>query len=172
MNVTIFNSTEELVGRLFLGGTAFSACAYTIFLCHAIYDYQEEKPSEEKSPIDFLVKDLMHSEFWLLYHVCLVQIISSFSPPITSNVAYLISHMQVFLLNFYQASFLVLLYIQHVYIFYHNEFVNVDFSVMRQKSIIWKFILTLFSLFLSGLLPYAEVPMAYQILTKGAIYDR
>ena len=172
MNVTIFNSTEELVGRLFLGGTAFSACAYAIFLCHAIYDYQEEKPSEEKSPIDFLVKDLMHSEFWLLYHISLVQIISSFSPPITSNVAYLISHMQVFLLNFYQASFLVLLYIQHVYIFYHNEFVNVDFSVMRQKSIIWKFILTLFSLFLSGLCPYAEVPMAYQVLTKGAIYDR
>ena len=172
MYVTIFNSTEELVGQLFLGGTAFSVCAYAIFLCHAIYDYQEEKPSEEKSPIDFLVKDLMHSEFWLLYHVCLVQIISLFSPPITSNVAYLISYMQVFLLNFYQTSFLVLLYIQHVYIFYHNEFVNVDFSIMRQKSIMWKFILTLSSLFLSCLFPSLEVPMAYQILTKGAIYDR
>ena len=172
MNVNIFNSTEELVGQLFLGGTAFSVCAYAIFLCHAIYDYQEEKPSEEKSPIDFLVKDLMHSEFWLLYHVCLVQIISLFSPAITSNVAYLISYMQVFLLNFYQTSFLVLLYIQHVYIFYHDEFVNVDASIIRQKSIMWKFILTLFSLFLSCLFPSLEVPMAYQILTKGAIYDR
>ena len=30
MNVTIFNSTEELVGQLFLGGTAFSVCAYAI----------------------------------------------------------------------------------------------------------------------------------------------
>ena len=172
MNVTIFNSTEELVGQLFLGGTAFSVCSYAIFLCHAIYDYQEEKPIEEKCPIDFLVKDLMHSEFWMLYHVCLVQIISLFSPPITSNVAYLISYMQVFLLNFYQTSFLVLLYIQHVYIFYHNEFVNVDFSIIRRKTIMWKFILTLSSLFLNCLVPSLEVPMAYQILTKGAIYDR
>ena len=172
MNETFFNSTEEVVGRLFLGGTIFSVCAYAIFLCYAICDYQEEKPSEEKSPIDFLVKDLMHSEFWLLYHVCLVEIISIFSPPITSNVAYLISYIAVFLLNFHQTSLLVLLYIQHVYVFYHDEFVNVDVSIVRQKSIMWKLILTLFSLFLSYLFPSLEVPMAYQILAKGANYDR
>ena len=172
MNVTISNSTQEVVGQLFLCGTTFSVCAYAIFLCYAIYDYQEEKPGEEKCPIDFLVKDLMHSAFWLLYYVCVVLIISLFSPPITSNIAYLISSISVFLIQFYITSLLVLLYIQHVYTFYQDEFVNVDVSIMRQKSIMWKFILTLFSLFLNYLFPFLEVPIVYQILTKGAKYDR
>ena len=69
MNTTFFNSTEEVVGRLFLGGTTLTVCAYAIFLCNAIYDYQDEKPVEEKNLIDFLIKDLMHSEFWLLCHI-------------------------------------------------------------------------------------------------------
>jgi hypothetical protein len=172
MNVTFCNSTPEVVGQLFLCGTTFSVCSYAIFLCHAIYDYQEEKPSEEKSPIDFLVKDLMHSAFWLLYYLCLVVIISLFSPPIISIVAYLISYIAVFLIQIYITSLLVLLYIQHVYTFYQDEFVNVDVSIMRQKSIMWKFILTLSSLFLSYLFPSLEVPMVYQILAKGANYDR
>ena len=172
MNVSFLNSTEEVVVRLFLGGTTFSICSYAIFLCYAIYDYQEEKPSTEKSLLDFLVKDLMNSLFWLLYHMCLVEIIASFSPPITSNVAYLISHISVFLLNFHQMSLLILLYIQHIYVFYNDEFVNVDVSIMRQKSIIWKFILTLFCLFLNYLFPSAEAPVTYQLLTKGVNYDR
>ena len=172
MNVSFLNSTEEVVVRLFLGGTTFSICSYAIFLCYAIYDYQEEKPNAEKSSLDFLVKDLMNSLFWLLYHMCLVEIIASFSTPITSNVAYLISHISVFLLNFHQMSLLILLYIQHIYVFYNDEFVNVDFSIMRQKSIIWKFILTLFCLFLNYLFPSAEAPVTYQLLTKGVNYDR
>ena len=171
MNVTFCNSTQEVVGQLFLCGTTFSVCAYAIFLCYAIYDYQEEKPGEEKSSIDFLVKDLMHATFWLLYYVCLVAIISLFSPPITSNVAYLITYIAVFLIQIYNTSLLVLLYIQHLYIFYQDEFVNVDVSIMRQKSIMWKFILTLFSLFLNYLFPF-DVPMIYQILAKGANYGR
>ena len=66
MNETFLNSMEEVVGHLFLGGTIFSVSAYAIFLCYAAYDYQNEKPAEEKSPIDLLVKDFMHSEFWLI----------------------------------------------------------------------------------------------------------
>ena len=172
MNVTFLNSTEEVVVRLLLGGTTFSICAYAIFLCYAIYDYQEEKPNAEKSSLDFLVKDLMNSLFWLLYHMCLVEIIASFSTPITSNVAYLISHISVFLLNFHQMSLLILLYIQHIYVFYNDEFANVEVSIMRQKSIVWKFILTLFCLFLNYLFPSAEAPVTYQLLTKGVNYDR
>ena len=172
MNVTIFNSTEELVGRLFLGGTAFSACAYAIFLCHAIYDYQEEKPNEEKSPIDLLVKDLMHAQFWFLYHTCLMEMISLFTPPITSNVTYLITYILNFLLNFHIISLLVQLYIQHIIVFYPDDFAKVDFSIMRRKSIIWKFILTFFIIFLNCLFPSSEVPHTYQLLTKGVNYDR
>ena len=141
-------------------------------MCNAIYDYQEEKPIEEKSPVDLLVKDLMHSEFWFLYQVCLIEIISLFTPPITSDVAYLVSHISVFLLNFQQISLLILLYIQHAYVFHHEECANVDVSIMRPMSIIWKFTLTLFSISLSCLVPSPEVPLAYQMLTKGADYNR
>ena len=163
---------EEVVGHLFLGGTIFSVCAYAIFLCYAVYDYQDEKPAEEKSPIDLLVKDFMHSQFWLIIHICLIEIISLFTPPITSEGAYLVSYVDVFLIDFHLVSLLILLYIQRVYIFYFDLVVNVDVSVMRQKSIMWKFILTFFSLFLDFLVPSPDAPMAFQILAKGANYDR
>ena len=172
MNATFLNSTEEVIGRLCLGGTTFSICAYSIFLCYALYDYQEEKPNEEKSPIDHLIKDLMHCQFWLLFCICLSQIISLFTPPFTSNVSYLITYVFVFLLNFHQISLLVLIYMQHVYVFYPDEFVNVDVSIMRLKSMIWKFILTFFSLFLSCLFPSSEVPPIFQMITKGRNYER
>ena len=171
MNVTISNSTQEVVGQLFLCGKTFSVCAYAIFLCYAIFDYQEEMPNEEKSPIDFLVKDLMHSEFWLLYYICLIVVTSLFIPPITSNFAYLIWHVYVFMLNFLQISLLILLYLQHLYVFHPDEFVNADFSIVRQKTTVWKLILTLFCLFLNYLVP-GEVPMSFQVLAKGANYDR
>ena len=172
MNETFLNSTEEVVGCLFLGGTTFSVCAYAIFLCYAIYDYQDEKPDEEKSPIDVLVKDLMQSQFWLLYSICLIGLISLFTPPITGNMAYLVSHTSVFLVNFHHMSLLILLYIQHLYVFYPDECANVDVSIMRRRSLIWKFILTFVSLFLGYLVPSPGVPMAYQMLAKGANYDR
>ena len=172
MNATFFNSTEELVGHLCLGGIIILVCSYSIFLCSALYDYQEEKPNEEKSPIDHLIKDLMHCQFWLLFCICLSQIISLFTPPFTSNVSYLLTYIFVFLLNFHQISLLVLIYVQHVYVFYPDEFVNVDVSIMRRKSIIWKFILTFFSLFLSCLFPSSEVPPIFQMITKGRNYER
>ena len=172
MNATFLNSTEEVIGRLCLGGTTFFVCAYSIFLSYAIYDYQEEKPNEEKSPIDLLVKDLMHAQFWFLYHTFLIEIISLFSPPITSNVTYIITYIFIILLNFHLISLLVQLYIQHVIIFYPDDFVNVDVSVMRQKSILWKFILTFLSISLNCLFPSSEMPHTYQLLTKGVKYDR
>ena len=172
MNITYLNSTEEVLGCLFLCGTIIFVCAYAIFLCYAIYDYQDEKPIEEKSPIDLLVKDLMRSEFWLVYHICLYEIISLFTPTITSNVAYLISYISVFLVDFHQISLLITIYIQHLYVFYPDACVNVDVSILRRKGILWKLILTLFSLFLSFLVPLQNVPPAYQMLAKGANYDR
>ena len=163
---------EEVVGHLFLGGTIFSVCAYAIFLCYAVYDYQDEKPAEEKSPIDLLVKDFMHSEFWLIIHICLIEIISLFTPPITSNAGYLVSCVSVFLIDFHLISLLILLYIQRIYVFYFDLCANVDVSVMRQKSIVWKFILTFVSLSLDFLVPSPDTPLAFQVLAKGATYDR
>ena len=145
---------------------------YAMFLCYAIYDYQHEKPTGEKSPIDILMKDFLHIEFWTVYHISLINIISLFTPPITSTVAYLISHTNVFLVNFHQISVLILLYIQHIYIFYFDLVANVDISIMRQKSIIWKFILTFLSLFIDVLVPSPDNPLAFQMLAKGASYDR
>ena len=172
MNATFLNSTEEIVLHFSLCGTTVLVCAYAIFLCSAIYDYQEEKPDEEKSPLDLLVKDLMCSQFWFLYSVCLIGIISLVPLPIKSNLAYLLTYNTVFLLNFNQISLLVHLYIQHVYVFHPDEFVNVDVSIMRSKSVIWKFILTFISIFLNCLFPSSEVPHIYQMLTKGVDYDR
>ena len=172
MNATFLNSPEEVVGRFCLGGTTFFVCGYSIFLSYAIYDYQEEKPNEEKNPIDLLIKDLMHAQFWFLYHTCLIEMISLFTPPITSNVTYLITYILNFLLNFHIISLLVQLYIQHIIVFYPDDFANVDFSIMRRKSIIWKFILTFFIIFLNCLFPSSEVPHTYQLLTKGVNYDR
>ena len=172
MNETFLNSLEEVVGHLFLGGTTISVCAYAMFLCYAIYDFQDEKPAKEKNPVDLLVKDFMHSEFWLIIHICLIEIISLFTPPITSDYAYFASYISVFLIDFHLMSLLFLLYIQHIYIFYFDLVANVDVSIMRQKSIMWKFILTFLSLFLDVLVPSPDNPLAFQMLAKGASYDR
>ena len=75
------------------------------------------------------------------------------------------------MLNFLQISLLILLYLQHLYVFHPDEFVNADFSIVRQKTTVWKLILTLFCLFLNYLVP-GEVPMSFQVLAKGANYDR
>ena len=77
MNITShLNSTEELIGYLFLGGISLSLHGYALFLCAAIFDYQDEKPDQEKSSFDFLIKDLMNSQFWSLYGWVLIHIIA------------------------------------------------------------------------------------------------
>ena len=68
MNETLqWNTTEEAFGYLFLGGISISLHIYALFLCSAIFDYQDEKPIIDKSPFDALVQDLMRSQFWTLY---------------------------------------------------------------------------------------------------------
>ena len=49
MNITShLNITEESIGYLFLGGISLSLHGYALFLCAAIFDYQDEKPNKEK----------------------------------------------------------------------------------------------------------------------------
>ena len=67
MNSTLWNTTEEAGVHFILGAVTIFVHSYAIFLCYAVYDYQDEKPNDEKSPIDVLMKDLKNSEFCLLY---------------------------------------------------------------------------------------------------------
>ena len=61
MNITNWNNTEEVVVYTIFGALSFSMHLYGLFLTSAIFDFQDEKPNEEKSPFDVLIKDLMRT---------------------------------------------------------------------------------------------------------------
>ena len=172
MNSTIWSSTEEAVVSFILAPITIFVFAYAIFLCYAIYDYQDEKPNDEKSPTDVLIKDIANAEFWFLYIFGFIQFISLFTPPITSIFAYFMVYIIIFLMNFYSVSWLVFLYIQYVYVFQHDQFLNVNVSSMWWKSLGWKFLLTFLSLSLNIAFPLDAIPVPFQMLSKGIHYDR
>ena len=58
MNSTLWNSQEEVVWSFILAPVAIFVYGYAMYLNYAIYDYQDEKPKEEKSPTDILIKDI------------------------------------------------------------------------------------------------------------------
>ena len=107
MNSTIWSSTEEAVVSFILAPITIFVFAYANFLCNAIYDYQDEKPKDEKSPTDILIKDIKNVEFWFLYDCGLILFISLFTPPITYILVYFTSYILIFLMNFYSVSRLV-----------------------------------------------------------------
>ena len=172
MNETLWNSTEEAVGQLALAAVTFFIHAYAIFLCFAIYDYQDEKPKKEGGPMDEQIKDLMQSSFWFLYYRFLVQFISIFTPPLNSDIAYLFSHIGYVMINFQLVSFFVLLYTQYLYFFYPDNVEHIKVSTMRWLSFLCKILLTIFCISLSMAFPTGDVPMMFQLLTKGKQYDR
>jgi hypothetical protein len=172
MNSTIWSSTEEAVVSFILAPITIFVFAYAIFLCNAIYDYQDEKPKDEKSPTDILIKDIKNVEFWFFYVFGLIRFISLFTPPTTSIIVYLISYFFIFINNFYFVSWLVFLYIQYVYVFQHEQFSNVNLSSMWWKSLGWKFLLTFPSLSLNIVFPLENIPLPFQMLSKGCHYDR
>ena len=172
MNSTLWNSQEEVVWSFILAPVAIFVYGYAIYLNYALYDYQDEKPKEEKSPTDVLFKDIKNVEFWWLYLLCLTQIISLFTPPINSDLVYSVSHVSLFLVNFYSVSWLVTLYIQYVYVFQNDQFVNVNESSMRHKSLYWKVFLTIICLLLNIVFPSEATPGVYQMLSKGSPYNR
>ena len=174
MNETLWNSTEEAIGHFLLGAISLGIYGYAIFLSYAIYDYQNEKPALEKSPIDILVKDFMISLFWYLYSLGLVQFISIFTPksaPLFGNFGYLVSHLQVFISNFFCISGLILLYMQHIYVFQAVDFNVSNVASMRRKCFLWKFFLTIVAILLSSMFPDRE-PIMVLLIFKEEIYDR
>ena len=174
MNGTFWNSTEEALGHFFLGGISFCIYGYGMFLSFAIIDYQDEKPAPEKSPIDILVKDLMCSFLWYLFSTGLIQFISIFTPeyvPLFGNFGYLVSHLLVFISNFFCVSCLLHLYIQHIYVFQADDFNLSSVASMRRKCFLWKFFLTIVAILLSSIFPARE-PIMVLLIFKAETYDR
>ena len=104
MNSTLWNSQEEVVWSFTLAPFIILVHGYSIYLNYAIYDYQDEKPREEKRPTDVLIKDMKNLEFCFLYISCLTHIISLFTPPMNSELAYFVSHVSIFFGNFYSGT--------------------------------------------------------------------
>ena len=129
---------------------------------------QDEKPHDEKSPLDILTKDMMLVQFCLLYNQSLVQFISLFTPPITSWIAYFATHFCIFYTMLHTISVLVSLCFLYRHIFYPEK----DETTMRLKSWIWKIGLTAFSILLNYFVPLEDVPLIFEIFSKGNSYER
>ena len=172
MNSTLWDSTEEAFRHFFLGGVIFLTYFYAIHLNYAMHDYQNEKPSEEKGPIDIEFKDMTTITNCLLYVIGFIQFISVFIPPVTFDIVYLVTYMSLFLSNFYIVSWLVYLYILNLYVFYPDTVKDISLSTIRLKSFLWKIFLTIMYTVISAICPFEEQPLVFQFLTKGKQYDR
>ena len=172
MDETIWNTTSEIYLHFFLGGITILFYTYAIFICFAIYDYQDEKPHDEKWILDHQIKDWMTSQFCYLFFVGLVQLISLFAPAAPLNISYFICYIGIFLLHFHVSTIFVYLYLQYIYTFQPQDFVNVQNSTLRKKCLIWRFLLTLIILLLSILCPLEKQQIPFQLLSKGQKYDR
>ena len=145
MNVTLhWNTTEEAFGHLFLGGISISLHIYALFLCSAIFDYQDEKTVQDKSSFDILVKDLMRFNYWTLYGTGLFQVISLVIPiPIqASNWVYVVTNCAVFCRHYFFCSYFVTLYIKYVFIFQHDTVEGLSSCKLWWKTLAWKIFLT------------------------------
>ena len=158
MNETLWNSAEEAVGQFALAGVVIFLHGYAIFLCFAIYEYEDEKPNSEKGPIDVHIQDFNKSSFLFLYYRCLVQFVAIFTPPVNSDIAYSFSHVGYVLINFQLVSFFVLLDTQNLYFFYPDEVEPIKVSTMRWLSFLYKILFTTFSIALSIAAPTDHVP--------------
>ena len=85
MNGTIWNSYEEVVVNLIFGAISLFIHVFALFICSAIFDYQNEKPKEEKTLFDVLIKDLMRTLYWITLFIFFIQFISFFIPPVQSG---------------------------------------------------------------------------------------
>ena len=58
MNGTLWHATNpvEIFSYFFIGFGSLFLHGYTLFICYAVSDYQNEKPSNEKNGYDILIK--------------------------------------------------------------------------------------------------------------------
>ena len=173
MNITNWNDTEEVVAYIFLGVISFPIHLYVLFLTSAIFDFQDEKPKDQKTPFDVLIKDLIRTMFWLAYIIGHIQFISFFTPPLNNEIAYWFSYLMVFINHFTLASILVTVYIQNVFTFQPDDIEGIEVTTLRYKCMVSKLILTFVSMVLSILVPIETDPIVFQWLDKDrTTYDR
>ena len=178
MNVTMAmhlgNSNAEVVfGHFFLAATSIFIHGYALFLCNAIFDFQNEKPNHDKSPFDNLIQDMMNFQFFMILSNLILHIIGLFTPPVfASSLLYLIVHLFIFFRHFNAASYLVTLYAKYVFIFQPDKFENIPTSILRKKVFAWKILLTIIATLISIVAPIEEVPFHFRILTKENSYER
>ena len=173
--ISLWNSNLESMEYFFLGGISIFLHAYAIFLCYAIIDYYHvEKPIQDESPFDVLVKDLFQSEHYFLYYMALVQHISLFTPPISdsSNILYFASHLGVVLAHYFHASLFVTLYVKYIFIFQHKDVEDVQVTNLEWKTFAWKVVITLLAICFSSVLPLEDQPLWFTMLTKKNNYNR
>ena len=172
MNETLWNSTEDGIGSIILGGVTFFVHFYAILISSAIYDYQDEKPYYEINPIDIHVKDFLSSWICFLYYNGFLQFIALFTPSITFGIVYPISQLNVFLIHFAASSYFIFLYLQYKYIFNYDEMKVISKSRLRWNCFALKLLLTCFFICVSIGYPLEKQPVIFQMLTKGKPYDR
>ena len=173
MNITNWNNTEEVVVYTILGALSFSIHLYGLFLTSAIFDFQDEKPKDQKTPFDVLIKDLIRTLFWLAYTLGLIQFISFFTPPLNNDIVYWFSYFMIFINHFTLASILVTVYIRNVFTFQPDDIEGIKVTTLRHKCMVSKLLLTFVSMVLSILVPIETDPIVFQWLDKDrTIYDR
>ena len=173
MNITNWNYTEEVVAYIFLGAISFPIHLYVLFLTSAIFDFQDEKPEDQKSPFDVLIKDLIRTLFWVAYIFVHIQFISFFTPPLNNDIVYWFSYLMIFINHFTLASILVTVYIQNVFTFQPDDIDGIEVTTLRHKCLVSKLILTFVSMVLSILVPIEKDPIVFQWLDKDrTTYDR
>ena len=173
MNELIWLTFSEVIGYILLGGIIVFVYSYGMFLCCAVYDYQDEKPKEEKCFLDYDIKIWMNSQFYFVYYVGFIQFISLCAAPITLNsFVYPICFLGVFLFHLQCVSYFTYLYVQYIYTFQPDDIKDIETSSYKKKSLFWKFFLTCFTQLLSILFPLEDKPILFQILTKGVKYNR
>ena len=118
------------------------------------------------------LKDIMTTAFYLLSYIGYHQFLSVFGPAVNFDAIYFTAFFSVFLLNFYTVSWLVYLYLQYHYVFYPNLINVVPISRLRLKSLVWKLIITIFSMCINVLFPFEDAPVLFQLLTDGKMYKR
>ena len=171
MNENLWNSTEEGLGYFLMGAASIFIHAYAIFLCHAISDFQDEKPLYEKSPFDPFITALMNFQSYNIFCSGLIQFIGLFSPPIEANDwVYFVTYFGIMFRHFNAASYLVTLYAKYVFIFQPDRLENVPALALKKRCIVGKVLLTFLAVLLSIAFPAEELPFHFEALTKKNCY--